>query len=415
MSAFGSGGADSGATSLPGLAEIADVGADRVRGGYSRHLFDDADRTLRDWFLERAERIGLAVERDRNGNLWAWWGEPGPNAFVTGSHLDSVPGGGAFDGPLGVVSALEAVGRLRRSGHRPARPVAVAVFAEEEGARFGVACLGSRLLTGALDPDRARALRDATGRTLADVVAEAGLDPHHIGPDPDRLAMIGTFVELHVEQGRGLVDLDAPVGLASSILGHGRWRFRFEGQGNHAGATPMSDRRDPMVAAAAMIARVPALTAAVPGARATVGRLQALPGGTNVIPAVVECWLDARADEDTQTAALVDRIRAEAAEAALANGCTLDVREESWSGSVRFPAEPRAAIAAALHAGSPGPVPVLPTGAGHDAGILAAHLPSAMLFVRNPTGVSHAPEEFADADDCAAGIDALERALRSAT
>ena len=133
------------------LAEIEDVGRDRRRGGYTRHVFDDAERELRDWFVERAQRLELEVTTDRNGNLWAWWGEPGPDAFVTGSHLDSVPGGGAHDGPLGVVSALAAVEQLKAAGFVPSRPLAVVVFAEEEGSRFGLACLGSRLLSGAVD------------------------------------------------------------------------------------------------------------------------------------------------------------------------------------------------------------------------------------------------------------------------
>jgi N-carbamoyl-L-amino-acid hydrolase len=392
------------------LAEIADVGRDPARGGYSRHLFDDADRTMRDWFVERAERLGLAVERDRNGNLWAWWGEPGNDAFVTGSHLDSVPGGGAFDGPLGVASALETVARLQADRHRPSRPVAVVVFAEEEGSRFGVACLGTRLLTGALAPDRALALRDGDGVGLEAVLASAGVGPSGIGPDPTRLGMIGTFVELHVEQGRGLVDLGAPVALASSILGHGRWRLRFTGEGNHAGATRMADRHDPMVAAAATIAAIPALARSVDGARATVGRLRAIPGGTNVIPSVVECWLDARALSDADTRTLVAMVSAAATEAARANGCLVAMSEESWSDRVDLPDGPRASITGVI-----GEVPVLPTGAGHDAGILAAHVPSAMLFVRNPTGVSHAPEEWASDADCEAGVAALTAVMRAET
>src|SRR5579862_563309 len=158
---------ETGAASVPGLAEIADIGRDTVRGGYSRHLFDDADRQLREWFVARAAGIGLDVDYDRNGNIWAWWGPPGPGALVTGSHLDSVPGGGAFDGPLGVVSALDAVDLLRASGFIPARPLAVVVFGEEEGGRFGVPCLGSRLLTGTLAADAALRLTDADGVSLA--------------------------------------------------------------------------------------------------------------------------------------------------------------------------------------------------------------------------------------------------------
>ncbi|MBC7442767.1 MAG: allantoate amidohydrolase [Ramlibacter sp.] len=393
---------------LAGLAEIAGVGRDPRRGGYSRHLWQGPDLELRAWFVERAERLGLVVETDRNGNLWAWWGTPGPDAVVTGSHLDSVPGGGAYDGPLGVVSALEAVGRLRASGVTPSRPCAVLVFAEEEGSRFGIACLGSRLLTGGIDADRARALTDADGVTLAEAAATAGLDPQRLGADRDALARIGLFIELHVEQGRGLIDLGRPVAVASSILAHGRWRLTVSGQGNHAGATPMGDRRDPLVAAARAILAVQDTAAARTGARATVGRLEVVPGGTNVIASSVHAWLDARAGSDADTRDLVAAITAAVDEAVRLNGCSATLTEESWTGTVAFDPALAGRLGAAL-----GGVPTLPTGAGHDAGVLAAHVPSAMLFVRNPTGISHSPEEFAEVEDCVAGIEALETLLRS--
>jgi len=396
---------------LAGLAEIADTGRDARRGGYSRHLWQKADLELRAWFAERAGRLGLSVETDRNGNLWAWWGEPGPDAVVTGSHLDSVPGGGAYDGPLGVVSALEAVARLRASGFTPSRPCAVLVCAEEEGSRFGIACLGSRLLTGGIDADRARALIDADGITLAQAARRAGLDPAHLGADRDALARIGLFIELHVEQGRGLVDLGRPVAVASSILAHGRWRLTVTGQGNHAGATPMEDRRDPLVAAAHAIVAVQDAAGGHPGARATVGRLEVVPGGTNVIASSVHAWLDARAPTDAETRDLVAAIEAAVGEAALMNGCSVAVTEESWTGTVTFDPELVGRFRSVL--GGDALVPALPTGAGHDAGVLAASVPSAMLFVRNPTGVSHSPEEFAEVGDCVAGIDALETLLRS--
>ena len=396
---------------LTGLAEIADTGRDARRGGYSRHLWQEADLELRAWFCQRAERLGLGVETDRNGNLWAWWGEPGPNAVVTGSHLDSVPGGGAYDGPLGVVSALEAVARLRASGFTPSRPLAVLVFAEEEGSRFGIACLGSRLMTGGIDADRARALIDADGVTLAEAARRAGLDPVHLGPDREALARIGLFIELHVEQGRSLIDLGRPVAVASSILAHGRWRLTLTGQGNHAGATPMVDRRDPLVAAARAIVAVQDAAQSHPGARATVGRLEVVPGGTNVIASSVHAWLDARAPTDAETRDLVAAIETAVGEAAGVNGCAVAVTEESWTGTVTFDPVLVGRFRAVLGGGAL--VPALPTGAGHDAGVLAASVPSAMLFVRNPTGISHSPEEFAEVADCVAGIDALETLLRS--
>src|SRR5580698_5622219 len=149
------------------LGEIEGIGVDPVRGGYSRFVFGPAEMELRAWFTRRAQALGLSVEPDRNGNLWAYWGARGDGTIAVGSHLDSVPGGGALDGPLGVASALSAVARLRADGVRPAGPVAVVAFAEEEGSRFGIACLGSKLTAGAIAPEAALRLTDAAGLTFA--------------------------------------------------------------------------------------------------------------------------------------------------------------------------------------------------------------------------------------------------------
>ncbi|RJQ80999.1 allantoate amidohydrolase [Pseudonocardiaceae bacterium YIM PH 21723] len=389
------------ATSL--LDAIAGVGRDTARGGYSRHGFDTVEMELREWFIAEAFDRGLEVETDRNGNIWAWWGTPGPDAVCTGSHLDSVPGGGAFDGPLGVACALEAVDLLRGQGFQPTRPVAIIVFAEEEGGRFGVPCLGSRLITGAIDPDKARRLTDSDGTTFADAVAKAGFDPARIGADPQALERIGVFVELHVEQGR---DLEVPVGVATSILAHGRWRFSFTGEGNHAGTTLLTDRRDPMLPAAQLVLAARQAAASVQGSRATVGRLRPIPGGTNVIASTVDAWLDARSATDAETKAVVADVVARATEAAEAEGVRLTVTEESYGDTVWFDAQLAAQVSQWL-----GGVPALPTGAGHDAGILAAHVPTAMLFVRNPTGISHAPAEHAEPADCEEGARALATTL----
>lgn len=390
------------------LDQLADTGRDRARGGYSRHGFDGAEMELRDWFVEQATRRDLDVRTDRNGNIWAWWGTPGPDAVVTGSHLDSVPGGGPFDGPLGVVSALDAVDALRRKGFVPDRPFALVVFVEEEGGRFGVPCLGSRLLTGALDADRARGLRDPEGITLAEAARRAGMAPERFGADPEALSRIGCFIELHVEQGRGLADLDSPVAVGSTIIAHGRYRFSFAGQGNHAGATLMGDRRDPMLPAAAVVAAARRIAAVTEDARATVGRLAPNPGGTNVIASTVDLWLDARVPGTGRTAALVEDITEAAREAAALEGCEVTVTEESYSDTVAFDPALRDRMSDLL-----GGVPALPTGAGHDAGILAAHVPTGMLYVRNPTGVSHAPEEYAEPSDVDTGAGELARVLEN--
>ncbi len=379
--------------------ELLPVGHSGASGGYRRFAWTPTDHTLRNWFAAQAARRGLDLVVDRNGNQWAWWGDPdrdGPGVVV-GSHLDSVPDGGAYDGPLGVVSALAAVDALRARGAAPRRPVGVACFADEEGARFGVACAGSRLLTGRLDPDRARGLRDDDGTTLADAMRSSGLDPMGLGRDDETLRRVGAFVELHVEQGRGLVDLGAPVGVASRIWPHGRWRLDLAGEANHAGTTRLADRRDPMLdlSRAVLAARTAAEASA---ALATIGRVRVEPNGTNAVASRVQAWLDARGPDEQRVRAVVDAV----AEAA---GSVPD--EESWTGEVTFAERLRERLATAL-APTLGEVPVLPTGAGHDAGILAAAgVPAGMLFVRNPTGVSHSPAEHADHADCLAGVDAL--------
>ena len=395
------------------LGEIEGIGADPVRGGYSRHVFEPADLELRAWFTRRAGALGLTVEPDRNGNIWAYWGVRGPGTIGVGSHLDSVPGGGALDGPLGVASALAAVASLKSHGVMPSRPVAVVAFAEEEGSRFGIACLGSKLLTGALDPESALRLAGADGTTLAAAAASAGVDPAGMGRDDARLAELAAFVELHVEQGRALADLGAAVAVASAILAHGRWRLRFTGEGNHAGATPMAGRRDPLAAAAAAILAAGAIATSHDdprsgrNARATVGRLGVVPGGTNVIASRVDAWLDVRSDDDAATRSLLALVLAAAEEAAAEHGCVLEVTEESYVDAVTFDPALRDRLGRVL--GGP---PVLATGAGHDAGVLAGELLTAMLFVRNPTGVSHSPFETASDEDCRAGVAALTAVLR---
>ena len=187
-------------------SDLAPVGRSASSGGYFRQPWLSAERELAAWFEEQCAARGLSVSRDAIGNVVAWWGSAGPGAVVTGSHLDSVLDGGAYDGPLGVVSALAAVDELRARGFVPSRPLGVSVFVEEEGSRFGLACLGSRLATGAVSWEAARELRDRSGVFLSDGLEAAGLSG---APDRALLEGVGTFVELHVEQGRDLVDRSA--------------------------------------------------------------------------------------------------------------------------------------------------------------------------------------------------------------
>lgn len=381
------------------FGELAPIGRDPATNGYRRFVYTDEELTLREWFTGQAQARSMDVHEDRGGNLWAWWGDPADgNAVGTGSHLDSVPQGGAYDGPLGVMSAFAAVDVLRERGVTPARPLGVVAFADEEGARFGLACSGSRLLTGALSQQRALGLTDQDGVTFAEAVRRTGRDPQSLGRDDEVLGSLASFVELHVEQGKGLIELDSPLGLYAMIRPHGRYRFDFAGRADHAGSTRIEDRDDPMLTQAELV--LAARAAAVRhGAVATVGRVLVEPNGINAIPSHIRAWVDTRADEEATVHAIVDEISQ-----------AVGVRpfEEMWTERVELDLDLSDRLDRAL-----GGLPRIPSGAGHDAGIMAtAGIPTAMITVRNPTGVSHSPQEHAEHDDCVTGVVALADALQ---
>ncbi|MDV3222787.1 allantoate amidohydrolase [Intrasporangium sp.] len=391
--------------------QLAVIGRDDTTGGYHRFAWTRTDHDLREWFASECAARGLELTEDRAGNQWAWWGDPDVlPGIVIGSHLDSVPAGGAFDGPLGVVSALATVDALRvreaATGVAPARPIGVVNFVDEEGARFGIACAGSRIITGALTADRARGLTDADGVTMAEAWRAAGRDPDTMGPDPQALGRVAAFVELHVEQGRALAlapdgteDLSDPgraVAIGTEIWPHGRWRLEIPGEANHAGTTRLEDRHDAMLGLASVVQQTRSYAAAL-GCVATVGKVLVEPGGVNAVPSHVTAWLDARGADEHAVHATVDGVIGVVRELGGSH------EEESWTAPTRFDGSLVRRLTGILP-----DAPLLGTGAGHDAGILATHgIPSAMLFVRNPTGISHSPAEFAEPGDCHRGVAAL--------
>ena len=256
------------------------------------------------------------------------------------------------------------------------------------------------MITGALAPERALGLRDGDGVTMAEALRTAGRDPGLVGPDPETLRRVGAFVELHVEQGRGLVDLDQPVAIGTDIWPHGRWRLDFPGEANHAGTTRLADRHDAMIGLATTVLSARD-AAAAHGCVATIGKTMITPGGVNAIAAAATGWLDARGADELAVRRTVRDVSA----TATTWGAT--VSEESWTAATRFDAS----LLERLHHTLPS-APLLGTGAGHDAGILAqAGIPTGMIFVRNPTGISHSPAEHADRDDCLVGVAALVEVL----
>jgi len=388
-------------------AHLEPVGRDAGSGGYRRYAWTRTDHELREWFAGECTARGLDLVEDRAGNQWGWWGDPDTTpGVVIGSHLDSVPDGGAFDGPLGVVSALATVDALREAGFAPDVPLGVVNFVDEEGARFGIACAGSRIITGALDADRARSLTDGDGISMAEAWRSAGRDPETLGRDDEAVGRVGRFVELHVEQGKALAlaadgsedltDPDRAVAIGTDIWPHGRWRVDIPGEANHAGTTRIADRRDAMIGLATVIQTARSYAVGL-GCVATVGKVNVVPGGVNAIPSHVTAWLDVRGRSEHVVHATVEAVSSEASR------LDATTTPESWTPTTTFDT----GLVGRLRGVLPD-APLLGTGAGHDAGILATHgVPSAMLFVRNPTGVSHSPAELASTDDCHHGVTAL--------
>ena len=386
------------------FAEISTIG--HGERGWNRIAWGEGEDAAHLWFEQTARALSLELERDLAGNLWAI--EPGSNggAFdAVGSHLDTVGDGGAFDGVLGVVAGFVAVEAVRRRGAARPRPLAVGCMVDEEGARFGATIYGSRALVGEWKIDELLARRDADGVLFADAAAARGVTAQTLADAPSFLPRIASWIEVHVEQGKRLVDVPAALGVATVLAPRERWSVTYRGAADHAGTTPMVERRDPLVAAARTVVRAHDVANAEPGAVATVGRLSVLPGSSNVIPAEVRFSLDVRACH----AAALERVRAQILVdpgGGIEHASACDSRDPGCF----FDDELRTALHAAAAAESAVAID-LSAYAGHDAGVLARVLPAAMLFVRNPTGSSHNKTEFTSEADALTACAVLARTL----
>ena len=357
------------------------------------------------WFAAQAADVGLEVQRDPAGSLWAcppppapWWG--------VGSHLDSVRDGGRHDGALGVAAGFEIAARSE------GLPLAVLAFTDEEGARFNTPTFGSRALVGRLDVADALARTDDEGVTLADAMAGAGVDPGGLAGAPAWLDRLRGFVELHIDQTRDLEVAGAPVGVVRALASRRRLRIDVEGHADHAGTTRGADRHDALAAAARVIVAAGELAAGELEMVATASRIVVEPNAFTTVPRHVRLWLDARAPSGDALDAWRRALDAHAAEVAAAGGVQVAILVEAGSAGVVFDGAVRDALAvAALRAGAG--VADLLCYAGHDAGVIGERLPAGMLFVRNPTGVSHAPQEEVAVEDAAIGVQVMVDALRT--
>ncbi len=402
---------------LADLEAFAAIGGDG-QGGVTRLAFTAADQSARRLLQEKLAAAGLAVRVDAIGNVFGRrrGREDGLPPVLLGSHLDSVPNGGRFDGPLGVLSALEAVRMLEDARRETRRPLEVVCFAAEESSRFGSGTLGSKAVVGKLAPGMLEALRDADGRTLAEALRECGLSPDRLGDVRRRPGDYHAYLELHLEQGAVLEHAGVPVGLVTGIAAPTRFRVTYTGRADHSGATPMPLRRDALVAAADLVLAVrrTVLRHGSPTSVGTVGVLRVQPGAMNVIPGQASLGIDLR-DIDGEAKRRVAR-KVRAAAGRMARKWRLDVSVETLADEspVPLPERIRKVSAAACQAGGISFLE-LPSGAGHDAMYIAEVAETGMIFVRCREGISHNSAEFVEPRDIAAGAAVLaETALRLA-
>lgn len=398
------------------MAEIAELAAisEHPAPAVTRVLFSPKDLEARAWLESRCRAAGLATRFDAAGNFFARWegSDPTLPALATGSHTDAIPNAGMFDGVVGVLGGLEAIRALDEAGHRLRHPVELIMFTAEEPTRFGIGCLGSRLLSGALDPAAAAALRDNEGRTFEDwrlaVGCRGGLDSVRL-PEGHYAA----FVELHIEQGPILEREGISIGAVEKIAAPAALRVRFTGEGGHAGAVLMPGRRDASLGAAeaALALEKLARESASPDCVGTTGVFRIHPGAINSVPCEAVVEMDIRDTDLASRDAVVDGLRAAVAEIAARRGLGASVETINI--------DPPAACDSQLvelieKAAGTDAVRRMVSRAYHDSLFMARIAPTAMIFIPCRNGYSHRPDEFAAPEDIERGVEVLAKTLAAA-
>jgi allantoate deiminase len=381
-------------------------------GRTTRRFLTPPVREVHTLLRGRMEALGMTVSVDAAGNLRGVWQphDARGKRLILGSHIDTVPNAGAFDGILGVTLALECVG-IAKELELPL-PIEIIAFSEEEGVRFGVPFIGSRAAAGRFDPALLE-LKDAAGITLEDAIRVFGLDPAEIGNAVVDERAFG-FFEMHIEQGPVLEAEDLPVAAVTAIVGQSRHTLTWTGHANHAGTTPMHLRRDALAGAAEWIAAVESFAKDTDGLIATVGHVQVEPNAANVIAGVVRISLDVRHANDTERKAAVETLLTQADAIAARRGLALECTRQMDQPAVPMDERLTAFLVEAIEAAG-FPAKYMPSGAGHDAMVMAARLPTAMLFLRSPGGISHHPAETVLEEDVAAALTVCRKFLERLT
>jgi allantoate deiminase len=400
-----------GARSIDAARVIADLRELARRtgdgSGAQRVCWTETWREAREFLAELLAEFGVDAERDPAGNLWARLegAEPKAPALAVGSHLDSVPDGGWLDGALGVMAGVGALRAWASSGSRPPRPLALVDWADEEGARFGRSLLGSSAFAGTLDPAAAGELRDADGVALREALADNGVELARALESGTWRARLGSYLELHIEQGPVLEAEGVGAAAVNGCAGVERHRFRIEGQASHAGTTPMELRRDAGLAAADAALRIEAIAREHDGV-ATTGVLRLEPGIPTAVAGAAELAADLRHRDACRLASMLEQAVAAVDDSAAARGCDAR-REPIWRiEPIAFDPE-LVELARDACRRVTGSERELVSGALHDAAEVARVLPAAMIFVPSVGGISHAREEDTGEADLAAGIEAF--------
>ncbi len=390
--------------------EALAVFGQQPEGGLIRPVFSApwllAYRQLENWFKE----VGLSVRADAIGNLWgrAEGSEGGP-VVVSGSHLDTVKGGGKYDGALGIIAALSAIRFLRENYGEPRRPLEVVALCEEEGSRFSNTFLGSRSIIGELHQADLEETRDPQGVSVLEAARECGFDPSNLASA--RRDDLKVFLELHIEQGRLLDDAGLQVGFVEAITGLQHLRVTFEGRADHAGTTPIALRSDALVSASTAIVELNQLARSLGHpAVATVGWLEVSPGARNIVPAKVEMSIDLRHSNNAIKLQMAEKIRQICLEAGSAQGVKVNIEQETDHPPAPMSPEITAMLTeSAAKLGITG-MPMI-SGAGHDSQIMVEKVPTAMLFVPSRNGSSHSSAEFTPLDQIVPGIAVLAETM----
>lgn len=388
------------------ISELGEIGR-RESGGVARFSFTDEERAAKDLVAKYMEEAGLVVREDAVGSLIGRreGRDREAPAILVGSHVDSVNGGGDFDGPLGVLAGVEALQTMNEQGLELEYPVEVVAFTDEEGARFSFGMIGSRATAGTLSPEELR-LEDADGVSIAEAMRSRGLDPERVPEAARPEGSVKAYVELHIEQGRVLENEGLPVGVVTGIAGPLWVRFSLTGETGHAGTTPMDLRNDALAAAAEVMGIIEQESAGTGTTVGTVGQIEAKPGGINIIPGQVEFSLDLRDIDEKVRDGAEERILERAREACRRRGVGMEVEELQRMPPVPCSEDVQSAMERACEEVGVRPF-ALPSGAGHDGMHLAEICPIGMIFVRSKDGVSHNPAEWSSEEDCAAGAGVL--------